>query len=448
MIVNPLRECHQHAQGSIELPKEKTVSNDDDPPCVYARVSIDFFGELYGLSRCSLPNLGMNSFLNGFQDLNRKQKVRRDDVSSKLLQLNLHRAIDSCSRFMLLLDNYPKKRGNHTTPSAQFLTETAEEISDIFGILYQMCFCVNAISGGKDIAFYQALDQLKDRVKACFDPYISNQPGKDTSEVRPSKRVTETGLLELIAGYFLERTYSDDTAAGMSPIDCETAHDAMLYCCKRLLDLLDRQLAVSRADRQESGEENLIVTIPVGYLEKEHDRYAIEFEQDSSATDGTSPYRVAELLVNGIKAVVSNGYCEPLPERPETEAKHDGLLFYSVDTITLYYLTHRFASIVTGNVCDAVGGNYLNLLISPVVDDQQHGRNHLLIRKLLHWLDFDTFDSGSVTIASVKNITRFNMENHLTVLGKLLCFVSSPRVLSEDEPSLDRNVELFLENVE
>ena len=349
---------------------------------------------------------------------------------------------------MLLLDNYPKKRGNHTTPSAQFLTETAEEISDMFGILYQMCFCVNAISGGKDIAFYQALDQLKERVNACFDPYIGNQPGQNAADVRQSKRVTETGLLELIAGYFLERTYSDDTAAGMSPNDCETAHDMMVYTCRRLLYLLNRQLAFSRAERQESDEDDVIVPIPVGYFGEEHDRYAIEFGRDSSAIDCTSPYRVAELLVNGIKAVVSNGFCEPLPERPETEAKHDGLLFYSVDTITLYYLTHRFASIVTGNVCDAVGGNYLNLLISPVADDQQHGNNHLLIRKLLHWLDFDTFDSGSITVASVRNITRFNMENHLTVLGKLLCFVSSPRVLSEDEPSLDRNVELFLENVE
>lgn len=317
----------------------------------------------------------------------------------------------------------------------------------MFGILYQMCFCVNAISGGKDIAFYQALDQLKERVNACFDPYISNQPGQDAADVRPSKRVTDSGLLELIAGYFLERTYSDDTAAGMSPNDCETAHDVMLYCCMRLLDLLNRQLAVSRAERQESGEDNMIVPIPVGHLGDEHDQYAITFGLDISTTDCTSPHRVAELLVNGIRAVVSNGYSEPPPERPDSVAKHDGLLFCSVDTITLHYLTHRFASIVTSNVCDAVGGNYLNLLISPVADSQQHGLNHLLIRKLLHWLDFDTFGSGSMTIASVKNMTRDDMENHLTVLGKLLCFVSSPRVLSEDEPSLDRNVELFLENM-
>ena len=69
------------------------------------------------------------------------------------------------------------------------------------------------------------------------------------------------------------------------------------------------------------------------------------------------------------------------------------------------------------------------------------------MERLLEWLDFRAFKIDDLIVAGIKDLTRVEVIYHLGVLGKLLGFVSTPKITAQDELTIRKYMHIFLGNI-
>ena len=359
--------------------------------------------------------------------------------------LNLHNVIASSLKLEREFQDLVRKYRGDYIYGRKFITETALDITET---LEMVIFHLNALTGGRDIHLFGFSDNLKTRINRCFD---KSQPGSSAASVARDAHETEDAVSALLRK-IIDNTVGAGFFDGRSPStkieDEATALGLLNRCYDRIYSILDTRLqSISSANSDEAVRKTPIFGISTGYLlQDEKPRFEAVFpgsENPESHNSNSGLLRLVEGIFEVSDSTVYGSFVEPLPDGTGIS----GMAIYSNEALVLYYCPGRFKNIVTANVCDDVGGNHIDLLIGSADRRSEQPSSHRLVLKLLEWLDFHTFEESGFTVASIRNMTRGDTENHLNILGKLLLFVSSTRIEPSDDDSVQRNIDMFLEHV-
>lgn len=363
----------------------------------------------------------------------------------RLFMLNLHKVIACGFKLEQIFRDLRGKYEGDYIYGRMFIAET---IIDIIETLDMVLFYLNALTGGRDIDLFYKLDCLKSQLNKCFDGSDYKEAALNTRGDSIEKRDALSILLGEIINYSTKVSIPADASSFMKLEDVSTAHDLLNYCYNCIFDILEScHRSIKTSGRELSARKVPIIEIPLSYLQQDQMPFLETELTARKPADNLYSNPGALKLREGIYEILNSEFYTPLLEQSHGDSDIQGMMFYSNETLLLYDTSDRFRNIITANICDAVGGNYINLLIASTAPHNPQLSPHQLIKKLLDWLDFRSFSGYGFTTASIKNITRNDMENHLNMLGKLLTFASSTKIPPLDDETVQQNIELFLENV-
>lgn len=368
-----------------------------------------------------------------------------DDIAyHKLFMLNLHAAIDSGYRLENIFQDLRQKHDGEYIFGKAFIADT---IIDIVEKLDSLIFYLNSLSSGRDVELYSLLDGLKNYLHKCFDR-SGDAEASGGSKDHSSQTVSLPDLLKEIIDFSTRIDLAGSNIISVTPGDIVTIHDLLIYCYKRVFDIMDERFeTMASVERKISGRTSPLIKLPISYLLQDG-MPVFDYElADRGGHGGLYSNPGASRLCEGINEVFDSGLYASFLEKSSVETGNRGMLFYSNETIVSYHIFDRFSNIVAANVCDAVGGNYINLLVNSGSSLNDPILSHRLLGKLLDWLDFHSFSAHGFTVASIGNMTRNDMENQLDMLGKLLAFVASTAIPPRDEATVQQSVDIFLENI-
>jgi hypothetical protein len=363
----------------------------------------------------------------------------------KLFMLYLHAAIDSGLKLEDIFRNLRQKCGGDYIFGKAFIVDVT---IDIVEKLDSLIFYMNSLSDGRDVDLYYRLDRLKSNLNRYLD---KSEPGRNSENDRgktSDEGVSLPDLLSKILDYSTRVSIDYNNISSIKTENIDTAYDLLIFCYHRIFDvMIARFQTLISAAENESGRSSSILRIPISYLMQ--DKEVLIDDQTAIRTNPSGLYSNpgATGLCEGINEISDSEFYAPFLEKSyKSDAMH-GLLFYSNETLALYHVSRRFKCIIAANVCDSIGGNYINLLASSTSESQDSILSHKLFGKLLDWLDFRSSSGYGFTMASIGNMNRNDMENHLNMLGKLLEFMASTATPARDEKSVQENIEVFLENI-
>jgi len=366
---------------------------------------------------------------------NASQEKLRDISNYKLFMLNLDRVIACSIKLEQIFNDIDRKCEGDYIYGKSFIAETAIDITETLDML---SFYLNALNGGREIGLFYMLDNLKSQINKCFDKGENKRETEDT--------VPE--ILRDVINHVTRVSISSEALASLKLEDASTAHDLLVFCYNRIFGILDGWLqSVIAAGPEITRGSVPIIGIPISYLQQDEKPVLEMGFQAEEISDDRYSNPGALKIREGIYEVLNSGLYAPFLEQSYKDTDIQGMIFYSNETLALYNISDRFKIIIVANICDAVGGNYMNLLIGSVTPLIQSPSSHQLIKKLLDWLDFHSVSGYGFTTASIKNMTRSDMENHLNMLGKLLAFASFAAISPRDEKTVQQNIEIFLENI-
>jgi len=359
--------------------------------------------------------------------------------------LNLHKAIDCSFKLEQIFYDLNRKYEGDYIYGRIFIAET---IIDIIDTLDMVLFYLNALTGGRDVSLFYKLDNLKNQINKCFDKSDDKEAAVYAGDNSAEKEETVSALLGEIINYSTKVSISVNDSLSMKLENAATAHDLLNYCYSRIFDILDACCrSIILAGPRMSPQTVPIIGIPISYLQQD-EKPVLETELSAEEIPDSSYSNPGVLkLLEGIYEVMNSDFYTPFLKRSCKDINIQGVVSYSNETLALYNTSGRFKNIIAANICDAVGGNYINLLIGSAAPLNLPASSHQLIKKLLDWLDFHSFSGYGFTTASIGNMNRNDMENHLNMLGKLLTFASSTKIPPLDDESVQKNIEVFLENI-
>lgn len=374
-----------------------------------------------------------------------EQKHLRDISYYKLFMLNIHAVIEDGFRLERIFQDLQRKYEGDYIYGRMFI---AESIIEIIETLDRVIFHLNALTEGGDIELYHILDNLKNRLNRCFEgdadadnvPYNGDNP--------PEKKDDLSILLGQIIDCSAVVSASAEASGFLTLEDTRTARDFLYYCYNRIFAFLDDNYnSIIQMTGEFLSPGVPIIGMPVSYLQQDERPVLENGLPFKYISDPIYSNPGVHNLTNGIYEILNSELYLPFLEESRKESDIRGTMFYSNETLALYNASKRFKFIIAANICEAVGGNYIDISIISAAPHTVPLSAHQLIWKLLGRLDFHTFSGYGFTTASIRNITRNEMENHLNMLGKLITFASEATMVPSDEGNVRRNIEIFLENV-
>lgn len=374
-----------------------------------------------------------------------EQKHLRGISYYKLFMLNIHMVIEDGFRLERIFQDLRRKYEGDYIYGRMFIAESIIEIVDT---LDRVIFHLNALTGGGDIDLFHSLDSLKNRLNRCFEGEADAVTVPHNGDSSPEKKDDLSILLGRIIDYSAIVSAPAGASGFLALEDTRTARDLLYYCYNRIFALLeDNYSPILQKAGEITSPAVPIIGMPVSYLQQD-ERPVLEgglpFKYIS---DPTYSNPGAHNLTNGIYEILNSELYSPFLEETCKESDIRGMMLYSNETLALYNASRRFKIIIAANICEAVGGNYIDISIISPAPHTVPLSAHQLIWKLLGWLDFHTFSGHGFTTASIRNITRNEMENYLNMLGKLITFTSEVKMVPSDDENVRRNIEIFLENV-
>ena len=367
----------------------------------------------------------------------------RDVSNLKIYMLHLGKILSSGFKLQQIFEDLKQKYEGDFIYGKMFIAETIVYIVDT---LDMVIFHLNAATGGQYISMYRKLDNLKNRLNGIFEG------GPDS----PSLAVDSSNIKIDPLANLLREIMKFSEEAGIPPDHYNfenmetlyTARELLNYCYYRLLeDLRDKHDSLIR---EAGGSPELFVQViglPVSFLQTDiRVKPENNFPSNRGIEDTLSNFGALKFH-EGLYEVYNSDYYTPFLEEPARRPGIAGVLIYSNETLVLYSISNRYNFLITANICDAVGGNFINLLASSTSSHDNSAFSLQLIKRLLDWLDFHTFSGFGLTTASITNITRNNMLHHLNIMGKLISFATATKIPPSDEDSVALNIEDFLENV-
>ena len=363
----------------------------------------------------------------------------------KLFMLNLHAAIDSGLKLEDIFRNLRQKCGGDYIFGKAFIVDTT---IDIVEKLDSLIFYLNSLSDGRDVNLYYRLDILKNKLNKRLDKSEAAIPSGNDLGKTSEESVSLPDLLKEILEYSTRIGIDYDNLSSIRSEDIDTVHDLLIYCYNRVFDVMHGwfQSMVSAVGNN-AGRSSSILRIPISYLQQDNEAVVDDQTANLNNPDGPFSNPGASGLCEGIKEVSESEFYAPFLDKSYKGDAIHGLLLYSNETLALYHVSKRFNCIIASNICDSIGGNYINLLASSKPQSQDSILSHKLFGKLLDWLDFRSSSGYGFTMASIGNMNHNDMENHLNTLGKLLEFMASTTIPPSDEKSVRENIEEFLENI-
>jgi hypothetical protein len=390
---------------------------------------------------------------NGMSESGKKSNVGRlmpqpaadDIISLKLLQLNLHQALAHSLKVQQILNDLEQKQGSDYIFGKGFI---ADSTTDMQEALSRVSFHLNAITKGQHIGLYMKLDGLKRKITALFDTASSDETvSSDSDLTRP-----DDDEVSMLLGRAVDNTarisIPDKDVLDTDLSECTTAHDLLVYCFKLLFDAVhSRLLVLTSVAHSALAAGETITMIPISYLGKDNKESREETASSALVSWSASHNEAAEMLTAGIDEVARSNLYGSRQARDNQDDQGRGVLLFSKDTVTLYHLSHRFRTVIAANVYEAVRGNYIYLLMAPCAHHQSSAFVNVMVEKLLYWLDFAAFRSHKTILAGIDNMTRSEMQNHLNMLGKMLSFVTAPKISPADEADVRCDIDVFLEEI-
>jgi hypothetical protein len=357
--------------------------------------------------------------------------------------LNLHGVISCGFSLERLFHDLRRKHEGEYVYGKQFVTDTALGITETLDTLF---FYLNALTRGSDVALFHIHDELKRQIGKSID----YKEAGESIEVddRPKAMDPIPALLGIITDYTVDGEISETGSLSGTLESPATIHDILNYCYDRTFDMLDSLIrSLVAEDRLVVSRSSSIMGVPTSYLLQERRPVFETLPASGETNDVPHSNGGASRLIEGIYDVEDSDLYTSFVERPRRDTDIRGMLIYSNETLASYHSSGKFRNMVCSNICEAVGGNHIDLLIGPASGAGLPSSSRQLVKKLLDWLDFRTFAGHGFVVASIRNITRSQTENHLNMLGKLLSFIASTRIPPSDDESVDRNTEIFLENI-
>lgn len=373
------------------------------------------------------------------------QNKSRNIEFYKLFMLYLHAAIDSGLKLEDIFRNLRQKCGGDYIFGKAFIVDT---IIDIVEKLDSLIFYLNSLSGGRDVDLYYRLDILKNRLNKRLDKSETGVASGNDRAKNSKESVSLPDLLREILDYSTRIRIDYGNLSSTRTEEIDTVHDLLIYCYHRVFDLLNGwfQTMVSTMENN-SGRSTSILKIPISYLRQDNEAVIDDQTAIRYNPDGLYSNPGASGLCEGIKEISDSEFYTPFLDKSYKGDSIHGLLLYSNETLALYHVSKKFNCIIAANICDSIGGNYINLLAGSTSQSQDSILPHSLFGKLLDWLDFRSSSGYGFTMASIGNMNRNEMENHLNMLGKLLEFMASTATPPVDEKSVQENIEVFLEHI-
>jgi hypothetical protein len=354
-----------------------------------------------------------------------EQTTRPGHVSARIFQLRAHRFVRTYYQLHRLFSALSTESGAGTDDTFAIMSETALSTLDrVDDVLFEL----NALSEGGEIDSFYMLDQLRSRISGCLD-------------LADRESAAEQILANTVA---ISRNPDLTTELGVA--DCNTAHDMLLYCAQHLFALIDHRFRTAAGKATEPDLSNALLLIPVdnepGTPPTSVYRIGTQYDLVDSPVS-----RVAETLLSAVNAFYELALSDPAPRQDDIHRGCTGMLCYSTGSLSLYHQSSRYTCIGTINIGDSASGNYLRLLARPTAPTRSERHTDEMFRRLLRWVDFDTYSSGQITVAAVETVIRETLEQHIGMLGKLLCFLAHPDTDCRSEAETLRRIELFLEQV-
>jgi hypothetical protein len=375
----------------------------------------------------------------------RFRKKIGDIAYYKLFMLNLHAAIDNGFKLENIFQDLRQKCDGEYIFGRAFIADT---IIDIVEKLDSLIFYINSLSGGRDVDLFYKLDHLKNYMNRRFGGSGDGIGPGYNKDGPVESAISLPDLLKEIMDFSTGISFSGDNISSVTQGEIGTVHDLLIYCYKRFFEIIEYWFqTVISADKRIPGEMSRIIRLPISYLLRDGDPVFDEEFADVNSSPDLYSNPGASKLCEGIYEVYDSELYSSFLEKSGRKIDNQGMLLYSNETLALYHVSNRFKNIVAANICDAVGGNYINLLVTSASPHNSSEWSHRLFGKLLDWLDFHSFSGYNFTIASIGNMTRNDTENQLNILGKLLAFTASTAILPHNEKSVQENIDLFLENI-
>ncbi len=365
-------------------------------------------------------------------------------INNNLLQLNIHLAMArSFELQQIFLDLTQKYEGDFIFDQkyiAEAVTNISESMEEIF-------FHVNSISGGQNIALYNRLDELKDKITGLFgnaDLDIIEPPASRKSSIFDDEL---SSLLNQVMDLTIKYDSNHLIKAASGAKNDFTANELLIICLREILGDLENRCGNKKSH---DGIENYPGTInktPVFYpgLEKVGKIDAISLRQTVPTMPDSE--QGIETLISSIDGVMLTDKYYGKSEDSNFRGHYCGLLFYSLDNLTLYIQCHKYKYLIASGTYDFAKGSYIYFMVDPTDIKESIAFGNQLMERLLEWLDFRTFKINDLIVAGIKDLTRVEVIYHLGMLGKLLAFVSAPKIRPQDELTIRKYMEIFLENI-
>jgi hypothetical protein len=372
-----------------------------------------------------------------------RQKLPDNVAHYRLLMLNLHEIISGGLKLERIFRDLQRKYGGDYIYGKSFVTETALEITDT---LDRVIFHLNALTAGNDIALFYILDSFKRQINECFDeesPERAPAPGgRKTGESQDPVSVLLRRVMELTIG----KDLPDETIWSGNAEDATTVRDLLIHCYDRAFAIIDSWFRAVAGDDKDVPAGPL-VGIPTSYM-LEDNQPILEnlYASDESHESVHSNPGITRFLEGVNEVPDSSLYTRSVEGAADGNNVH-GMMIYSNETMALYHCPGKPAAIVAANICDAVGSNYIYVLMGQAGSSELLAASAQFYRKLLDRLDFRTSAGYGFITAFARNMTRGDTESHLNMLGKLLSFAFSTEIPLSDDESVQRNIDVFLEYI-
>jgi len=359
--------------------------------------------------------------------------------------LYLHAAIDGGLKLEDIFRNLRQKCGGDYIFGKAFIVDIT---IDMVEKLDSLIFYLNSISGGNDVSLYYRLDEIKNQLNKRLDKSETGIASGDDRGKTSEKSVSLPDMLREILDYSTRIGVDYSNLSSIRTEDIDTVHELLIYCYNRIFDVMNGwfQTMVSAIEKN-AHRSSSILWIPISYLRQDNEAFIDDQTAIRNNPDSLYSNPGASGLCEGIKEISESKFYAPFLDKSYKGDAIHGLLLYSNETLALYHVSEKFNCIIAANICDSIGGNYINLLASSTTQSPGSILSHQLFGKLLAWLDFRTSSGYGFTMGSIENMNRNEMENHLNMLGKLLEFMASTAVPPVDEKSVQENIEVFLEHI-
>jgi len=356
-------------------------------------------------------------------------------ASRKLLQLNLHRALAWNFRGHQVLHDLSHRRRLDCASLTSYVSEAVIRLNEA---LFGNCFHLNALSGGKNTDLFELLDSLKYRINEQLDVPCS---GEQTRDIQLRQDVV-SALLSTIIGESdeSERPRQVDPRTGLP--QRPSAREMLAHLSGLTLDAADRGLSATSEHRQ--GDRNRIV--PVGYIDLPATAAETSDTPDNRKVSGGSADEAVQLLIDGLQEVAAaHGDGAESGSSPQPALRT--IVLHSSNAVCLSADFHTCRGVMGAEVFDEVAGNHIYMLIASKDSRAKPEAVRQLLLRTLYWLDFDTVDSLRTISAGIGNLTREEMGDHLSMLGKLLSFAANSGDRLTDEKSIQNSMDYFLERI-